>query len=157
MLEDQFHSVFFQAAFEEAYKALDDGEVPVGAIVTRDQKIIGRGHNQVINKNSVCAHAEIQAIKNASSTINNYRLIDCNIYVTLEPCHMCAKAIVDARIKNLFFSCLEPKTGSIISIDNFLDKPFLNHKVKFEYGYNDDLSSSLLKNFFLTKRKNILI
>lgn len=153
MLKHQFKKAFLQAAFKEAHKALDLDEVPVGAVIVHDQKIIGRGHNQVLHENSVFAHAEMQAINNASRTIKNYRLVDCEIYVTLEPCHMCAKAIIDARITNLYFSALEPKTGSVISIDNFLNKAFHNHKVKFSYGYNENLSSSLLKKFFLAKRK----
>ena len=114
--------------------------------------IIGKGFNQVISTNSVSSHAEIIAINNASQAINNYRLNECEIYVTLEPCHMCAKAIVDARIKNLYFAAPEPKTGSIISVDNFLDKKFLNHKVHYENGILQQKSAELLRNFFASKR-----
>ena len=113
---------FMASAMELAKIAYKENEVPVGAIVVKSGMVIGRGFNQVITTNSVSSHAEIIAINNASQTINNYRLKECDIYVTLEPCHMCAKAIVDARIQNLYFATPEPKTGSIISVDNFLDK-----------------------------------
>ena len=139
-------------AMNMAKLAFDNDEVPVGAIVVNNGEIIGRGFNQVITKNSVSSHAEINAINQASRFIKNYRLKNCDIYVTLEPCHMCAKAIVDARLKNLFFGALEPKTGSILSIDNFLDSPHLNHKVSFSSGHLKKESALLLKSFFQAKR-----
>ena len=132
--------------------AFNDDEVPVGAIVVNNKKIIGRGFNQVIQKNSVSAHAEINAINEASKFIKYYRLKGWDIYVTLEPCHMCAKAIVDARIDNLFFGAYEPKTGAIESIDQFLDRDDLNHKVLFSGGHMQRKSSDLLKKFFRSKR-----
>jgi len=143
---------FMALAMELAEIAFKENEVPVGAVIVKDGMVIGTGFNQVIKKNSVSSHAEIIAINSASQTINNYRLNECEIYVTLEPCHMCAKAIVDARLKNLYFAAPEPKTGSIISIDNFLDKKFLNHKVHYEYGTLQQESSELLRNFFTSKR-----
>ena len=139
-------------AMDLANTAFQENEVPVGAVVVKDGKIIGKGFNQVVSTNSVSSHAEILAINNASQTINNYRLKGCEIYVTLEPCHMCAKAIVDARIKNLYFATPEPKTGSIISVDNFLEKKFLNHRVNYEYGILRQESAELLKSFFVSKR-----
>jgi tRNA(adenine34) deaminase len=148
MYLEQFMAVAIELA-ETAYK---ENEVPVGAIVVKSGIVIGRGFNQVVRKNSVSSHAEIIAINNAGKTMNNYRLNECDIYVTLEPCHMCAKAIVDARLKNLYFAAPEPKTGSIISIDNFLDKKFLNHKVHYEHGILQHKSSKLLRNFFASKR-----
>ena len=102
---------------------------------------------------SVAAHAEIIAINQASKFIRNYRLIDCDLYVTVEPCHMCAKAIVDARIRNLYFGALEPKTGAVVSVDNFLNHEYLNHKVSYDYGLLQAESSELLRNFFQLKRK----
>ena len=102
--------------------AYQKNEVPVGAVITKDDQIIGTGFNQVIANNSVISHAEINAINNASQNIQNYRLKGCSIFVTLEPCHMCAKAIVDARIDSLYFSAKEPKTGAVESIDQFLDR-----------------------------------
>jgi len=127
-------------------------EVPVGAVVVSRGKIIGKGFNQVIEKNSVSSHAEINAINQASQFINNYRLSGCDLYVTLEPCHMCSKAIVDARINFLYFGANEPKTGSIKSIDQFLDRDHLNHKVLYSGGHMKQQSSNLLKKFFHSKR-----
>ena len=141
-----------QLALIEAKKALALNEVPVGAIVIKENKLIGTGFNSVIRDNSVTAHAEINAIHAACQTINNYRLVNCDLYVTLEPCHMCAKAIVDARIDNVYFATLEPKTGSIASVDNFFDKKFLNHKVNYVSGLMQDESSKLLKDFFRARR-----
>ena len=133
--------------------AFHNDEVPVGAIVVFNGKIIGRGFNRVKAKNSVTLHAEINAINEASQFMKNYRLNGCDIYVTLEPCHMCAKAIVDARINALYFGAHEPKTGAIESIDNFLNRTHLNHEVIFSGGHLREQSSQLLTNFFQNKRK----
>ena len=111
-----------------------------------------RDRNTVISDNDVTAHAEINAIREASRMIGNYRLVDCNMFVTLEPCHMCAKAIVDARLDMLVFAAKEPKTGSICSIDNFLENKALNHSVKYKFGLSEDISANLLKDFFKQKR-----
>ena len=143
---------FMQLAVMEAKKALALNEVPVGAIVVKDNKVIGAGFNSVIRDHSVTAHAEINAINAASIITNNYRLANCDLYVTLEPCHMCAKAIVDARIDRIYFAAFEPKTGSIVSVDHFFDKKFLNHKVNYASGLMQDESSSLLKDFFRARR-----
>ena len=143
---------FMSLAVIEAKKALILNEVPVGAIVVKDNKVIGAGFNSVIRDHSVTAHAEINAINAASIITNNYRLANCDLYVTLEPCHMCAKAIVDARIDNVYFAAFEPKTGSIVSVDNFFDKKFLNHRVNYASGLMQDESSKLLKDFFRTRR-----
>ena len=144
-------------AMKMAKLAYDNDEVPVGAIIVKNEKIIGRGFNQVITKNSVSSHAEINAINQASKFTKNYRLNGCDIYVTLEPCHMCAKAIVDARINYLYFGASEPKTGAIISIDNFLTRNDLNHKVGFEGGFMSVDSSKLLQKFFKARRKKSLL
>ena len=140
-------------AMNMAKVAFANNEVPVGAIIVHNEEIIGRGFNQVIAKNSVSSHAEINAINQASQFIKNYRLKGCDIYVTLEPCHMCAKAIVDARIKSLYFGAHEPKTGAIESIDQFLDRDHLNHQVFFSGGHLQEESSDLLRKFFQSKRK----
>ena len=139
-------------AMNRAKLAFNNDEVPVGAIVVNNEKIIGRGFNQVIAKNSVSSHAEINAINEASQFIKNYRLKGCDIFVTLEPCHMCAKAIVDARIDTLYFGANEPKTGAIESIDQFLNRDDLNHHVLFSGGHMQEQSSNLLKKFFQSKR-----
>ena len=143
-------------AMDMAKAAFENNEVPLGAIVVHNEEIIGRGFNQVIEKSSISSHAEINAINHASQFIKNYRLKGCDIYVTLEPCHMCAKAIVDARINHLYFGAHEPKTGAIESIDQFFDRAHLNHKVLFSGGHLQEQSSDLLKKFFQLKRKQIL-
>ena len=141
-----------ERAIELAKESFEDGEVPVGAVVVRDEKIIGEGKNKVIFDNDVTSHAEINAIREASKKIKNYRLKDCSMYVTLEPCHMCSKAAVDARLSSIIFAASEPKTGSIISIDNFLDKKELNHNPAYQHGLLKDESSKLLKDFFRLRR-----
>jgi tRNA(adenine34) deaminase len=143
---------FMQYALNLAMAAFNANEVPVGAVVVKDQKIIGEGFNQVISDNSVSSHAEIKAINDASKNIGNYRLNNCDLFVTLEPCHMCAKAIVDARIRNLYFGAREPKTGAIESIDYFLSREDLNHQVNFKGGLMSIDSSKLLRKFFQSKR-----
>ena len=142
---------FMQEAIELAKEAELNGEVPVGAVITLDNKIIGRGFNQVISLTDVSAHAEILAIKDASKTINNYRLKNTCMYVTLEPCHMCAKALIDARVSKLIYSTFEPKSGAITSIDNLYEKPF-NHNIEYQHGLLQAESSKILKEFFKARR-----
>jgi len=139
-------------AMNLAKLAFNSDEVPVGAVIVFNKKIVGRGFNQVRSKNSVSSHAEINAINEASQFIKNFRLKGCDIYVTLEPCHMCAKAIVDARIDTLYFGANEPKTGAIKSIDQFLDRDDLNHQVFYSGGHMQEQSAYLLKKFFQSKR-----
>ena len=141
-----------ERAIELAKECFDEGEVPVGAVIVKDEKIIGEGKNKVIFENDVTSHAEINAIRDASKTIQNYRLNDCSMYVTLEPCHMCAKAVVDARIDRMVFAAPEPKTGSLVSIDDLYDRIKFNHQVKFECGLLEEESASLLKDFFKERR-----
>ena len=147
--QDRF---FMESAMELAKDSFLEDEVPVGAVVVKENRIIGRGRNTVIADNDVSSHAEINALRSASKELNNFRLNGCSIYVTLEPCHMCAKAIVDARLDKIVFATKEPKTGSICSIDNFLENKALNHLVEFKYGLSEDISANLLKNFFKQKR-----
>ena len=144
--------LFMERAIELAKESFDDGEVPVGAVIVQNATIIGEGKNKVIFENDVSSHAEINAIRAASKKIKNYRLNDCSMYVTLEPCHMCAKAAVDARMSSIIFAASEPKTGSIISIDNFFDKKELNHNPAYQHGLLKDESSKLLKDFFILRR-----
>ena len=139
-------------AMNMAEVAFLNNEVPVGAIVVHKGEIIGRGFNQVIAKNSISSHAEINAINQASQFLKNYRLNGCDIYVTLEPCHMCAKAIVDARLNHLYYGASEPKTGAIESIDQFLERDDINHDVIFSGGHMKVECSELLKKFFKSKR-----
>ena len=141
-----------QNAIDLAHRASSENEVPVGAILVDGDKIVGKGYNKVIQSNDVSAHAEIIAIRDASNKLGNYRLNGLKMYLTLEPCHMCAKAIVDARICSVIFGCPEPKTGSIISIDNFFDKKELNHNPQYQNGLFSEESSKLLKDFFSLRR-----
>ena len=145
-------SSFMGLAIQEAEKAVTNNEVPVGAIIVQQNKIIGKGRNRVIENQNVSSHAEIEAIIDASKNVKNYRLNKSTIYISLEPCHMCVKAIVDARIDKIVFAAPEPKTGSIISIDNLLDRISFNHKVSYRYGLMKEESSKLLKDFFKNKR-----
>ena len=145
-------SSFMGLAIQEAEKAFTKNEVPVGAIIVQQNKIIGKGRNRVIENQNVSSHAEIEAIIDASKNVKNYRLNKSTIYISLEPCHMCVKAIVDARIDEIVFAAPEPKTGSIISIDNLLDRISFNHKVSYRYGLMKEESSKLLKDFFKNKR-----
>jgi tRNA(adenine34) deaminase len=145
-------SSFMGLAIQEAEKAVTNNEVPVGAIIVQQNKIIGKGRNRVIENQNVSSHAEIEAIIDASKNVKNYRLNKSTIYISLEPCHMCVKAIVDARIDEIVFAVPEPKTGSIISIDNLLDRVSFNHKVSYRYGLMKEESSKLLKDFFRNRR-----
>lgn len=151
MFSDQ-DRLFMNLAIAEAKISYSKNEVPVGAIIVRNNEVIGKGYNSVIRNKDVSSHAEIVAIKNASKFIGNYRLCDTTMYTTLEPCHMCAKAIVDARINQIIFAAAEPKTGSIISIDNLYDRQTFNHKVLYRHGLLEHESSELLKDFFKSKR-----
>ena len=148
-----YSDFYMNQALIMAEIAFEADEVPVGAIVVKDGIVIGTGFNKVMTNTSVSSHAEILAINNASKALKNYRLNNCELYVTLEPCHMCAKAIVDSRIDYLYFGANEPKTGAIESIDQFLDRDDLNHKVIFSGGHMQEQSSDLLRKFFQSKRK----
>ncbi|MDA9785423.1 nucleoside deaminase [Gammaproteobacteria bacterium] len=154
MDNDNYSNNFMGLALQQAQIAFNSDEVPVGAVIVKNGIICGSGFNQVIQKKSVVAHAEINAINSAAKHLNNYRLIGCDMYVSLEPCHMCAKAIVDARINNLFFGALEPKNGAIVSVDRFLDRQHLNHIVSYSHGYFKDDATKLMQSFFQSKRSS---
>jgi tRNA(adenine34) deaminase len=143
---------FMDLALQCANEAFLNNEVPVGAVVVKNGEVIGKGSNTVLKDNSIASHAEINAIIAASKFIKNYRLVGCDLYTTLEPCHMCAKAIVDARIKSLYFGAQEPKTGAVESIDTFLNRKDINHQVFFSGGHLKDECAELLKNFFKYRR-----
>ena len=143
---------FMEEALIEAKKALKKGEVPVGAVVVLEEDIIGRGYNQPITNNDPTAHAEIMALRDAAMNLKNYRLKDTLVYTTLEPCLMCAGALVHARIKKLIYSASDPKSGVIESNGNLMRSAFLNHKISYEGGILKEESSEILKNFFLKKR-----
>jgi len=146
---------FMFAALQEAEKALEDNEVPIGAVVVKDNKIIGRGYNQVEKLKDATAHAEMIALTSASNTIGKWRLNDCSIYVTLEPCIMCTGALLASRINNLFFSTFDTKFGVCGSLHNLAEDSKTNHKINVYSGIYSDESKKLLQEFFNNlKNKN---
>jgi len=143
-----------QKALEQAKKAELLGEVPVGAVVVKNDQIIGQGFNQPITKSDPSAHAEIIALREAGQMVKNYRLVDTTIYVTLEPCAMCAMAMVHARVKTIVFATREPRTGAGGSLYQLLDNHSHNHQIKTISGVLKDESSEMLKQFFKKRRNN---
>jgi len=144
---------FMYAALQEAEKALDYNEVPIGAIVVKDEKMIGKGFNQVEKLKDATAHAEIIALTAAANHLNNWRLEDCSIYVTLEPCIMCTGALLASRISDLYFAAFDPKFGACGSLYNLAEDAKSNHKLKVYSGIYADESRNLLKRFFSHIRK----
>ncbi len=128
-------------------------EVPVGAVVVYNDKIIGRGYNQRETKKNPIAHAEIMAIEEASRYLGGWRLVDCTLYVTLEPCAMCAGAIVNARIPRLVIGAMDPRHGCCGSVEDLVRHPRLNHRVELRTGVLEKESAQLLKDFFRDLRK----
>lgn len=146
---------WMQQALILARKAEQSGEIPVGAIVVYDNQIIGEGWNQSITLNDPTAHAEVMAIRQAASTLNNYRLINTTLYITLEPCAMCAGAIIHSRIKRVVFGATDYKTGAAGSFINVLAYPGINHLPLIESGICADEASQLLSQFFKRRRAEI--
>jgi tRNA(adenine34) deaminase len=144
--EDVYKNMF--AALQEAEKALEDNEVPVGAVVVKDKKIIGRGHNQIERLKDPTAHAEMIALTAASSFLDDWRLNDCEIYVTLEPCIMCTGALLLSRIKRLFFSSFDPKFGASGSLYNLAEEGLYNHRIEVVSGIYAEESQGLMTQFF---------
>lgn len=143
---------FMNLALAEAAKALAEGEVPVGAVLVLNNEVIGRSYNRCITDNSPAKHAEILAIEQATKHLGNYRLNKCTLYVTLEPCMMCAGAIAHARLDRIVFGAHDPKTGVIKSCDQLLDRPYLNHWVKSTGGVCEDDCRTMLQSFFQSRR-----
>jgi len=148
MIDDEF---FMGKALAEAEKSLEKKEVPVGAVLVSGNKILGRGHNEPILRNDPTAHAEITAIRKACLKKKNYRLPDCELFVTLEPCAMCLSALVHARVKRLVFGAYDPKAGAVESMMKF---PFekTNHCIEIRGGVLADECGKILKDFFQKKR-----
>ncbi len=139
---------FMTLALEEAKKARNIGEVPIGAIVVRDNTVIGRGYNKRELLKSPLAHAEIIAIDDASKTLDAWRLIDCTLYVTIEPCIMCAGAIVNSRIKRLVIGATDPKMGACGTVVNLVQEERFNHRVDVTFGVLEQQCSSIMSDFF---------
>lgn len=146
---------YMREAIKQAKKAYTLEEVPIGCVIVYDGKIIGRGYNRrTIDKNPL-AHAEIQAIRKASRKMGDWRLEDCTLYVTLEPCQMCAGAIVQARIPEVIIGCMNPKAGCAGSIYNLLQEPAFNHQVSLFKGVLEEECSQMLKDFFRSLRTRL--
>ena len=144
---------FMKEALKEAQKAYKKLEVPVGVVIVRENKIIARAYNQKEGKNSPIKHAEIIAIEKASKKLDNWRLIDCEMYVTVEPCVMCAGAIISSRIKKVYIGTEDNRMGAVGSVLNLLDDYTFNHKVEYEKGILKNDCESLIKDFFKYLRK----
>jgi tRNA(adenine34) deaminase len=143
---------FMQAALDEARQAAEAGDVPIGAVVVREGAIIARGQNRVLRDLDPTAHAEIVALRAAAEALGNYRLLGCTLYVTLEPCSMCAGAMIHARLDRLVFAAADPKAGAAGSVLSVLNHPQLNHQMLVEQGILADESTELLRTFFRERR-----
>lgn len=141
-----------EAALAEARGAAEAGEVPIGAVIVHEGAIIARTQNRVLRDNDPTAHAEIVALRAAAIALDNYRLLGCTLYSTLEPCAMCAGAMMHARIDRLVFSAADPKAGAAGSVLEVLNHPKLNHQMQVEQGIAAEESAELLRNFFRDRR-----
>lgn len=143
---------FMMEAFKEAKLAFDEGEVPVGAIIVKDGQIVGRGHNRKEHTLDISSHAEIEAIRDAAKNLGKYYLIGCSIYVTLEPCLMCASAIAQSKISSLYYGADDLAEGAISSHHYIFDDPSIKNRPLVYKGFMAKESESLLKSFFEDKR-----
>lgn len=150
LLLDDSH--WMELALEQARIAAAEGEVPVGAVVIKDGQIVGRGRNRNLQHNDPTAHAEVVAMREAAAKLGNHRLLGCTLYATIEPCAMCAGAMVHARLARLVFGAFDPKAGAAGSVLEVLNHPRLNHKLKIAPGVLAEECSAVLKRFFAEKR-----
>lgn len=145
---------YMRQAITQAKKALENDDVPIGCVIVRDGKVIARGYNRRNKDRQSLAHAELMAIKRASKIVGDWRLEDCKMYVTLEPCQMCSGAIVQARIPEVVIGCMNPKAGCAGSVINLLDMAGFNHRVKITKGILENECSKMLTDFFKKMREN---
>lgn len=150
-MHDDLH--FMKLALKEAMAAAAAGEVPVGAVIVKDDRVIGRGRNQRETLHDPTAHAEMIALTAAAEAVGDWRLEDCDIYVTLEPCPMCAGALVNARVRRLIFGPHDPKAGACGSLFNLIQDSRLNHRVEMQSGVMGEECAWLLRDFFQKRRK----
>ena len=143
---------WLEAALAEAELARDAGEVPVGAVVVYEDKIVGRGRNRNISDHDPTAHAEIIALREAGRALGNHRLIGCELFATIEPCAMCAGAMVHARLRRLVYGASDPKAGAAGSVMQVMNHPALNHKMEVRPGVLADRCAQLLQQFFQSRR-----
>ncbi|MDY5050991.1 MAG: nucleoside deaminase [Candidatus Mucispirillum faecigallinarum] len=148
------HLKYMQLAYYQAQKAFDIMEVPVGAVIVKDDKVIGAGYNKKETSKSPVSHAEIEAIYEACKNTNDWRLNGASLYVTAEPCIMCAGAILHARIDKVYFGVKEPKFGGVVSIANIFDINKMNHRVEYFSGLMSDEINQLMKSFFIKLRNS---
>ena len=144
--------LWMEEALRCAQRALEAGEVPVGAVVVCDGRVIGRGWNRNISESDPTAHAEVIALREAGATVGNQRLGSCELFATIEPCAMCAGALVHARIKRLIYGADDPKAGAVRSVLQVLNHPALNHQIEVRSGVLAGRSAELLKSFFKNRR-----
>ena len=149
---NNIHEKYMLSAIKEAMKSYELGECPIGCVIVKDG--ISRAHNLRMTKNNSLYHAEVLAIDKACKKLKSWRLLDCDIYVTLEPCTMCSGSIIQSRIRNLYFGAYEPKSGAVCSCNDILNVSHgHNHEVSFEGGILEELNSSILKTFFKELRE----
>lgn len=153
MTDEKIHQKYMRVAIKEAHQAQLLGEVPIGAVIVHNGQIIASGHNMRERFQDVTYHAEMLAIMEACTALNSWRLEDCDLYVTLEPCIMCSGAIVNARIKNVYYGAKDPKAGAVDSLYHLLGDQRLNHQVHVESGILGEECSQMLKDFFRAVRK----
>ena len=139
---------YMKEAIKQAKKALELNEVPIGCVIVYEDKIIARGYNRRVTDKNTLSHAELNAIRKASKKLGDWRLDDCEMYITLEPCQMCAGAIVQSRIKKVYAACMNPKAGCAGSIMNLLQVEKFNHQVEFEEGLLGEECSRMLSDYF---------
>ena len=154
MLEPPNDEYFMREALRQANKAYDANEVPVGAVVVRAGKIIARAYNQVELLKDATAHAEMLALTQAEAAVGDWRLTDCDLYATKEPCPMCAGALVHTRIRRLIFGCTDPSAGAAGSVLNLLQMPGFNHHCDISSGVLQEQCTAILQNFFRKRRCN---
>lgn len=143
---------FMRAALDEARTAAERGEVPIGAVLVHEEKIISRAHNRTLTDNDPTAHAEMVAIREAAQRIRNHRLNGTSLYVTVEPCAMCAGAMIQARIERLVYGCPEQKGGAVRTCFQILDHPAVNHRVEIISGVLADECAAVMQDFFAQRR-----
>ena len=152
MIEPPGDEYFMREALRQALKAGKADEVPVGAVIVRAGKVIARAHNQVELLKDATAHAEMLALTQAEAAVGDWRLIDCDLYVTKEPCPMCAGALVHTRVRRVIFGCADPAAGAAGSVINLLQMPTLNHRCDIAAGVLQDECAEILKDFFRERR-----
>lgn len=150
--QDSIDLSWMQQAYALAQKAEQQGEVSIGAVLVKDDRLVAAGYNQTIAQNDPTAHAEVMALRAAADAIGNYRLLDTTLYVTLEPCAMCAGALVQARVTRLVYACADPRAGAAGSIFNVVSNEALNHRLQVTSGVMAQECSQLLQDFFQQRR-----